>query len=98
MFKKTFLGLVCFCFLLSSATFAGSLTDNSIVKLDEKTFVLVKNLATGNESISSVLALFKVEGDQLVLKDEVHYEGAIQLSLRSKNERPSVIHHDPPAQ
>ena len=98
MIKKLFLVLVCISFLVSSAAFATNNTNNEIVKLDEKTFVLVKHLTVSNESISSVLSLFKVEGDKLVLKDEIHYEGTVQLQLWSKNDKSSITRYDLPSQ
>ena len=94
MFKKIFI-LLFFGSLFCNSVFALS-NQNEIVKIDETTFVLVKHLTTNNESVSAILSLFKVEGDKIYLKDELHYQAGVQLTLRSKNDKISIERFEPP--
>ena len=65
---------------------------NDIVQLDEKTFVMVKYMEANSDKADAVLSLFKVQSDQLILLDEIHYKAAEQLAMRT-NLNQSVIKH-----
>ena len=71
--------------LFGSVVLAGASDDaeKDVVPLDAKTFVMIDYIEGSSEGVDAVLTLFKVEGEKLQLKDEIHYKGADFFSMRT---------------
>ena len=85
MFKSAVLIVTFSLFVLVGIAAAEVDDRDNIVRLDEKTFVVINYMDVKSDGADAVLSLFKVRNDQLMLLDEVHYKAAQKHSMRTSS-------------